>query len=107
MRSTRVFYKKKEAGIISQLDDGTFHFRYHDQWMSDPGKPAISLTLPKTQQEYYAPYLFSFFINMLPEGVNKEVVCKTKRIDPDDYFSLLIATAWFETIGAVTVSKSA
>ena len=42
---------------------------------------------------------------MLPEGSNKQVVCKLMRIDPDDYFGLLLTTAQNDTIGAVTVIK--
>jgi serine/threonine-protein kinase HipA len=40
---------------------------------------------------------------MLPEGSNKQVVCRFCRIDEDDYFGLLLATAKGDTIGAVTV----
>lgn len=105
MRQAEVYYKGEAAGLLTQLDDGSFTYRYHDEWMSDSGKPAISLTLPKTKQEYQANYLFPFFYNMLPEGTNKQVVCKHMRIDKDDYFSLLISTARYDTIGAVTVKK--
>jgi serine/threonine-protein kinase HipA len=47
----------------------------------------------------------SFFYNMLPEGVNKQVVCQLMRIDPDDYFGLLLITARHDSIGAVTVQE--
>lgn len=105
MRRSKVFYKGEEAGSLTQLDDGTFTFRYHDLWMTDNGKPAISLTLPKTTQEYRANFLFPFFYNMLPEGSNKQVVCRLMRIDENDYFGLLLTTAKYDTIGAVTVMK--
>jgi serine/threonine-protein kinase HipA len=43
---------------------------------------------------------------MLPEGSNKQVVCKHMRIDSDDYFGLLMATAKNDSIGAVRVIKT-
>lgn len=105
MRKARILYKDEEAGILVQHDDGTFTFRYNDVWMSDSNKPGVSLTLPKTQQEYNSEYLFSFFYNMLPEGSNKQVVCKLMRIDPNDYFGLLMTTAKTDIIGAIRVIK--
>jgi len=105
MRKARILYKDEDAGILVQHEDGTFTFRYNDVWMSDSNKPGVSLTLPKTQQEYYSEYLFSFFYNMLPEGTNKQVVCKHMRIDPKDYFGLLMTTAKTDIIGAIRVIK--
>jgi serine/threonine-protein kinase HipA len=105
MRKAKILYKEEEAGVLAQQDDGTFIFRYHDSWMADNIKMGISLTLPKAQQEYHSKYLFPFFFNMLPEGSNKQVVCKYMRIDSDDYFGLLMTTAKTDIIGAIRVIK--
>ncbi len=105
MRKARILYKDEEAGILIQNDDGSFTFRYDDVWMKDSSKPGVSLTLPKTQQEYYSEYLFPFFCNMLPEGSNKLVACNLMRIDPEDYFGLLLATAKTDIIGAIRVIR--
>ena len=105
MRKASILYKGEEAGILTQHDDSTFTLRYNDLWMADINKPAISLTLPKSQQEYYSKYLFPFFYNMLPEGSNKQVICKIMRIDSTDHFGLLLTTAKNDTIGAVRVIK--
>ena len=105
MRQAEVLYKKQVAGTLTQLDNGSFVFRYNDAWMNDANKPAISLTLPKQQQEYTSTYLFPFFYNMLPEGSNKQVVCFEWRIDPKDYFGLLLAIAKYDTIGAIQIKK--
>ncbi|MBB6463872.1 HipA N-terminal domain-containing protein [Flammeovirga kamogawensis] len=105
MRQARVTYKGEEAGLLTQLDNGSFIFRYYDTWFNTSDKPAISLTLPKVKQEYRANFLFPFFYNMLPEGTNKEVVCYAMRIDKTDYFGLLLNTASNDTIGAVRVMK--
>ncbi|MEB2776340.1 HipA N-terminal domain-containing protein [Algoriphagus sp. D3-2-R+10] len=105
MRKARVLFKDEEAGILAQYDDGSFSFQYNDVWLGDMGKPGISLSLPKRKKEYSSKFLFPFFYNMLPEGSNKQVVCKLNRIDQSDYFGLLMITAKNDSIGAVRVLK--
>ena len=105
MRQAKILYKDEEAGLLTQHDDGSFSFRYHDTWMANSKKQNISLTLPKIRQEYHSKFLFPFFYNMLPEGSNKQVVCKHNRIDKNDYFGLLITTAKNDSIGAIRAIK--
>lgn len=103
MREARVLYKGQEAGRLIQSDDGHFTFRYSDDWYASSDRPAISLTLPKSEREYQSDHLFPCFYNLLPEGSNKEVVCYELRIDTDDHFGLLLHTARYDSIGALTV----
>lgn len=105
MRQATILYKDQIAGTLTQHDNGSFTFRYANSWMNDSAKPAISLTLPKKEQEYKSEYLFSVFYNMLPEGSNKQVVCNLNRLDLNDYFGLLLTTAQHDTIGAIRVLK--
>lgn len=106
MRSGHVYYKNELAGVLSQLDNGSFIYSYNQQWFKDSNKPSISLTLPKSKMEYQAATLFPFFFNMIPEGVNKRLICSKKRIDFDDYFGILLEVASGDTIGAVKVIKN-
>lgn len=103
MRQASILFKGERAGILSQLDDGSFTFQYDRSWANDSNKPPISLTLPKTEKPYHADYLFPFFYNLLPEGTNKQVICRVNRIDRGDHFGLLTVTAKNDTIGAVRV----
>jgi serine/threonine-protein kinase HipA len=105
MRQAKILYKNEEAGMLTQHDNGHFTFKYCNSWISNNTKPAISLTFPKSQQEYHSDYLFPFFYNMLPEGSNKQLVCKLNRLDVNDYFGLLLTTAKNDNIGAVRVVK--
>jgi len=105
MRNAKVLFKNEEAGILTQDDGGSFSFRYNDNWIADFSKQSISLTLPKTEREFHSKYLFPFFYNMLPEGSNRQVVCKLNRIDREDHFGLLMTTAKIDNIGAVRVIK--
>ena len=105
MRQAEVYYNKILAGLLTESDNGEYIFRYDDKYFQDSSLPAISLTLPKTKQEYRSETLFSFFFYMLSEGANKAIQCQALRIDEEDYFGLLLATAHTDTIGAVTVKK--
>jgi len=105
MREAKVLFKDEEAGILTQHDNGSFTFCYLDDWLNDKEKPSISLTLPKSEQPFHSEFLFPFFYNMLPEGSNKQVVCKLNRIDKEDYFGLLMTTAKNDSIGAVRIVK--
>lgn len=105
MRKAQILYKDEDVGILTQNDEGSFTFEYRKDWVENTVKPSISLTLPKRIEKYESKYLFPFFFNMLPEGSNKQVVCRYSRIDLDDYFSLLMITAKSDTIGAVRVVK--
>lgn len=105
MRKAKVLFREDEAGMLTQHDDGTFTFQYHDSWVEDFGRPPVSLTLPKQRNPYRSNFLFPFFYNMLPEGSNKQVICKLNQIDNDDYFGLLMVAAKNDAIGAVRVQK--
>ena len=105
MRQATILFKEEEAGVLTQHDDGSFTFKYHDVWITDNNKTSISLTLPKTEKVFHSKYLFPFFYNMLPEGSNKQLVCIHHRIDQDDSFGLLMTTAKVDSIGAVRVVK--
>jgi HipA-like protein len=103
MRRVEVYRNHELTGVLTEENRNSYIFRYTDQYFADTTKPAISLTLPKTQQEFRATYLFPFFFNMLSEGVNRKVQSRLLKIDEDDDFGLLAATAQYDTIGAITV----
>ena len=103
MRAAKVFWNGEEAGLLIEESRNSFKFRYTDSWFSDNSKPPISLTLPKNKLEYGSEYLFPFFFNMLSEGFNRNLQCKLLRIDENDSFGLLLATAQYDTIGAITI----
>ena len=107
MRQARVLHKGEIAGLLTQHDDGTFLFQYAREWIKDITKPAISLTMPKTEKEYRSEYLFPFFFHLLPEGTNREAVSRSLRIDSNDDLGLLLHTASIDTIGAITIEKIA
>lgn len=106
MRSANVFYKGGFAGVLTQNDNESFHFKYNEAWLSDDSKPSISLTLPKSEIEFRSDSLFSFFYHLLPEGTNKRMVCKIFKLDENDAFGILLHTSKNDTIGAVTLERN-
>ena len=105
MRKAKVIYKNEWAGTLAQNSKGNFEFSYNESWVNDTSKPPVSLTLPKQKESFRSEYLFPFFYNMLPEGTNKQMVCYNLRIDENDYFGILMATAKSDAIGAVRIIK--
>lgn len=103
MRQAEVFCKDQLAGLLTEVNSGQFVFRYDDEYFVDKEKSAISLTLPKTKQEYSSNFLFPFFANMLSEGTNRKMQSRLLKIDENDDFGILLATAKHDTIGAITI----
>jgi serine/threonine-protein kinase HipA len=103
MRKVEVYRNGILAGFLAEEDRRNYVFRYDDNYFADSTKPSISLTLPKTIQEYKSEFLFPFFYNMLSEGVNRKLQSTQLKIDEEDNFGLLTATAQYDTIGAVTI----
>lgn len=103
MKKAEVYRNGERAGVLTQHSRNSYEFTYDDRWFNDPGKPAISLTLPKSRKTHRADHLFPFFFNMLAEGVNRNLQARQLKIDERNYFDLLLATAQSDTVGAVTV----
>lgn len=102
MRQAIVFKYDIPVGLLTEEDNG-YKFIYDDSYLSDNSKPSISLTMPKTQREYISKFLFPAFSNLLSEGVNRKLQSRSLKIDENDSFGLLLATANFDTVGAITV----
>jgi len=104
MRKANVYYNGILAGELTETTEKEYIFRYEDTYFKDTTMPAISLTLSKSSQEYRSGYLFPFFFNMLTEGNNRLTQSRLLRIDEKDHFGILLATARYDTPGAITVN---
>ena len=105
MRRAEVYTNGVLVGLLTETDDAKYIFKYDDVFLVNPTTKAISLTLPKRSEALVADELFPFFFNMLSEGANKALQCMTLKIDENDAFGLLLATAGNDTIGSITVKK--
>lgn len=88
-----------EAGLLQETDDREYVFTYHDDYQGDP----MCLAMPVRQKVYRSDHLFPYFFNMLSEGANRQVQSTILHIDEKDDFGIMLATAQYDTIGAVTI----
>lgn len=102
-RRARVLDHDRLAGHLEALDDGRYRFTYCTEYLAGGGT-GVSLTLPPRPAPYEADRLFPFFHGLLAEGSTRALQLRTLKIDEDDPFGLLLATA-SETIGSVTVEE--
>lgn len=106
MRTLDVYYNNTKAGVLAEINPGVgYTFKYEAEYISS-GLPPISATLPKQVDAFESDSLFPFFSNMIPEGANRGVICRTLRIDKKDFFGILSAMADKDFIGAVNIRTS-
>ncbi|MDR2085113.1 MAG: HipA N-terminal domain-containing protein [Bacteroidales bacterium] len=105
MRSAKVYINHRLAGFLTKLDDNSYVFKYDDEYFLDEDAQSISLNLSKKQQEYFSDTLFPFFFNMLSEGKNNDIQIQKLKILKSEYFDLLLATAKYDTIGAIRLEE--
>ncbi len=105
MRQLAVFFNDTKAGILTERNPGIgYSFQYTEEYLN-VDKPPISATLPKQAAIYNSKHLFPFFSNMIPEGANRRVICRSLRIDENDFFGILEAMADKDFIGAVNIRR--
>ena len=99
MRKCKVFVHNVEAGILLETDSKEYVFAYHDNYQGDP----VCLAMPVRRKPYRSGQLFPYFFNMLSEGANRQLQSSLLHIDEHDDFGIMLETAQFDTIGAVTI----
>lgn len=106
MRQLIVYYNDTKAGVLTEINPGSgYTFKYEQDYISSD-LPPVSATLPKRETVFESDSLFPFFSNMIPEGANRSVICRTLRIDEKDFFGILSAMADKDFIGAVNIRTS-
>ena len=99
MRRCKVYIHDVEAGILQETDAKEYVFTYNKDYHGE----SVCLAMPVRKDGYRSDRLFPFFFNMLSEGSNRQVQSTLLHIDENDDFGIMLATAQFDTIGAVTV----
>lgn len=104
MSAAAVLYNEQLAGTLSR-SAGKYRFVYDKTYLTTPGSRPVSLTLPLRDSPYESEVLFPAFVNRLSEGANKALQCRLLKIDENDYFGLLLATAGSDSIGPLTIKQ--
>lgn len=99
MRQCKVIVQDMEAGLLQEVKGEGYRFTY----ITGYGGAPVCLSMPVREKPYLSKYLFPYFFNMLSEGENRRIQSRLLHIDENDDFGILLATAQFDTIGAVTV----
>ena len=106
MRKAEVYCHNIKAGLLTEDMPGrNYTFVYYKEYIADSTHEPISVTMPMREEPYLSDYLFPVFTNMLPEGANRKIVCRSWRLDEKDFFGLLLKIATHDTIGAITVKE--
>jgi len=91
----------ERAGMLIEVKKNEkYRFIYDEEYDGQP----ISVTMPVEKKEFQYEQFPPFFEGLLPEGVNLEMLLRTKKIDRNDAFSQLMAVGE-DTVGAVTVRE--
>ena len=99
MRSAKVFYNKRFAGLLSETPNG-FTFSYDPDYLA--GGTPLSFTLPLQEASFHSEHLQGFFSNLVSEGWLRRLQTQQQKIDESDRFGLLLANGR-DLIGAVTI----
>lgn len=101
MRKAKIYLHGREAGLlIEEKKNSRYRFLYREDYSGPP----VSVTMPLKQRVYEYDRFPPFFEGLLPEGVNLEMLLRSKKIDRNDPFSQLMAVGE-DTVGAVTVRE--
>lgn len=103
MRVALVYYNGRLAGRLSKVSGG-YTYQYDSAYLAGGGSP-VSLRLPLREAAYKSDILFPVFVNLLSEGSNKALQSRMLKIDENDYFGLLLATAGGDRIGPLTIKE--
>lgn len=98
MRKAIVMVHGNRAGVLTEVSPAEYYFEYDEKYDGE----AVSLTMPVNHKKYGYKSFPPFFDGLLPEGFMLEGLLKNTSINPNDYFSQLIAFGG-NLIGAVTV----
>jgi len=94
------------VGYIWRDERNVMGFQYSDEWLENPIRFPISITLP-LQSASFEPATASnvahhYFSNLLPEADNRKRICREKKISVENDFVLLRAIGG-ECAGALSI----
>lgn len=103
MRKAEIFLHEAKAGTLSEVIKNQKYIFEYDNLYSGP---AVSVTMSVDQKKYEFDQFPPFFEGLLPEGANLEMLLRTRKIDHNNLFDILLAVG-NDTVGAVTVKEAA
>ncbi len=90
------------AGELHLDEHGDMSFVYSADWLSNPARRAISMSLPKREERYGRRQCRPFFAGLLPEETVREDVARALGVSKGNDFALLQALGG-DVAGALTL----
>lgn len=90
---------------VGSIEGNTIYdaqFTYHEDYVSK-GMPAISISMPLSNESFSPKETKNFFEGLLPEGFARKSVANWIHADEDDYLTIL-ETLGSECLGAIRIS---
>ena len=100
-RTLNVWAGQDLVGKLIQNDIGKMSFRYDPEWLSNPNRNAISISLPRQPNTFNFRACGGFFSGLLPEEDIRKNIATTLGISPKNDFSML-ARIGGDCAGALT-----
>lgn len=97
-----VWWGSSIVGSLRLDDEGGMVFSYHADWLADPSKPALSVSLPKRSALFKRRACRPFFAGLLPEEGQLEAVARKLGVSKTNDFGLLEALGG-DVAGALTL----
>ena len=97
-----VWWDEAIAGELRLDEHGDMSFVYSTEWLANPIRRAISISLPKRVEPYERRQCRPFFSGLLPEESVREVVASALGISKGNDFALLKALGG-DVAGALTL----
>lgn len=104
MRRAVIKYNDIKAGILSELEDGTYEFVYNDDYIQTYPNNFVTFDLPVSKTVYRSKRLFAFFDGLIPEGWLLNIASESWKINQNDRMGLLLMCCE-NCIGAVSVHR--
>lgn len=97
-----VWFESAPVGSLEQLADGRHRFTYAADWLANPGRFAISLSLPLREEPYADRPTRAFFGGLLPDDEARRRLAKYLHVSARNEFALL-AEVGRECAGALAL----
>lgn len=102
MRQGIVRYNNIYAGLLTEEDNGDYHFVYDETYAKNFPQQFISFQMPVANKSFRSKRLFAFFDGLIPEGWLLNIAAESWKINRNDRMGLLLACCQ-NAIGAVSV----
>jgi len=102
MRQGIVKYNNIKAGLLTEDDNGEYHFEYDEMYAQTYPNQFVTFQMPVSTRLYSSKRLFSFFDGLIPEGWLLNIAAESWKINKNDRMGLLLVCCQ-NAIGAVSV----